>query len=81
MVKIGQTLTIDGQEGKIDFEAKYNRRHYIGFMIDKKLNIYRVVKKNRKDTFVKEEDKPTIAYLLATWLAENINKLKELEKK
>ena len=81
MVKIGQTLTIDGKEGTVDFEGTYSRKHYIGFVIDKKLNIYRVVKKSKKETFVKEENKTVVAYLLATWLAENFGKLKELEKR
>ncbi len=79
MVKLGQTLTIDEVTGKVDFEGTYDKKQYIGLTVDKKLFIYRVEKKRRKETFVKEEDQSATAYLLATWLAENIDKLEKLK--
>ncbi len=79
MVKIGQTLIIDGKEGTIDFDATYKKKYYIGFTVDKKLTIYRVAKKKKEETFVKEENRVVIAYLLATWLAENLDKSKNLK--
>lgn len=77
MLPIGQTLTLNGRDGIVCFDANYNNKYYvnINFDDDNDYKIYRVDKNGENLTFTLEKDEKTITDLITIWLADGMEDL------